>query len=212
MTQSARVVIAGIGNDMRHDDGAGALVAARALEVLGPAAGPGKEIDGALSSELREPLDLLGNWDEADLAIVIDAVRSRAEPGTLSLTWFGGEAPGCQMDGPSASISEAVAVGRGQLASTHGLGVVGVYRLARAMGHPPRRVVVLGIEGQDFSQGEGLSASVSAVIDNAAAIVVDLVHGVGTRQQDMSRRPELASEGKSVLEASHRLVECLRDI
>ncbi len=77
MTQSARVVIAGIGNDMRHDDGAGALVAARALEVLGPAAGPGKEIDGALSSELREPLDLLGNWDEADLAIVIDAVRSR---------------------------------------------------------------------------------------------------------------------------------------
>jgi hydrogenase maturation protease len=188
MTQSARVVVAGIGNDMRHDDGAGALVAARALQVLGalgPAAGPGKENDAALSSQVGEPLDLLGNWDDADLAIVVDAVRSRAAPGTLSLTWFGGEAPGSQMDGPSASIAKAVAVGRGQLPSTHGFGVVGVYCLARAMGHAPRRVAVLGIEGQDFSQGEGLSASVSAVIDSAAAIVVDLVHGVGTRQRDL---------------------------
>ena len=158
------------------------------MEVLGAsgrAGGPGKEIDGALSSQLGEPLDLMGNWDEADLAIVVDAVCSGAAPGTLSLTWFGGEAPGWQTDGPSASHAEAVAVGRGQLPSTHGLGVVGVYRLARAMGQAPRRVAVVGIEGQDFSQGEGLSASVSAAIDSAAAIVVDLVHGVGTRRQDL---------------------------
>ncbi|HXR23136.1 MAG TPA: hydrogenase maturation protease [Acidimicrobiales bacterium] len=181
MTQSARVVVAGIGNDMRHDDGAGALVAARALEVLGalgPVTGPGQEIDGALSSKLGEPLDLLGHWDDADLAIVVDAVRSGAPPGTLSLTWFGGEAADFQLDGVPASVAKAVACGPGQAPGTHGLGVVGVYRLARAMDQAPRCMVVLGIEGCDFSQGEGLSPSVAAVIDSAAAIVVDLVHGV----------------------------------
>ncbi len=188
MTQSARVVVAGIGNDMRHDDAAGALVAARALEVLGalgPVTGPGQEIDGVLSSQLGEPLDFLGNWDDADLAIVVDAVRSGAAPGSLSLTWFGGEAADFQLDRASASVAKAVACGRGQSPSTHGLGVVGVYRLASAMGQAPRRMVVLGIEGQDFSQGEGLSASVAAAIDSAAAIVVDLVRGAGVRQQDL---------------------------
>ena len=127
----------------------------------------------------------LGNWDDADLAIVVDAVRSGAAPGSLSLTWFGGEAADFQLDRASASVAKAVACGRGQSPSTHGLGVVGVYRLASAMGQAPRRMVVLGIEGQDFSQGEGLSASVAAAIDSAAAIVVDLVRGAGVRQQDL---------------------------
>jgi len=189
MTQSARVVVAGIGNDMRHDDGAGVLVAARALEVLGAlAGGPGKDIDDARSSQLGEPLDLLGHWDEADLAVVVDAVRSGALPGTLSLTWLGDEAPDWQLDGPSGSVAKAVAVGRGQPPSTHGLGVVGVYRLARAMGQVPRWVAVLGIEGEDFSNGEGLSASVAAVVDSAAAIVVDLVHGVRTQGPGTDRQ------------------------
>ncbi len=69
-----RIVVAGLGNEYRHDDGAGprvaAAVAARAPAVvdIGPVA---------------EPLDLLGRWDAADLAVVIDAIRSGAVPGTV---------------------------------------------------------------------------------------------------------------------------------
>ena len=39
---------------------------------------------------LTDPLDLLGAWDGADLAIVVDAVRSGAAPGTLRVVDLAG--------------------------------------------------------------------------------------------------------------------------
>ncbi len=39
-----------------------------------------------------------------------------------------------------------------------------VLRLAQAMGHPPRRVVVVGIEGENFADGVGLSPAVELAV------------------------------------------------
>jgi len=68
-------VLAGIGNEMRHDDGAPVLWSWRGRRnwrrghAGGLFAAPGDLAEG-------EPLDLLGYWDGADVAIVVDAVRS----------------------------------------------------------------------------------------------------------------------------------------
>lgn len=153
---TVRIVLAGIGNEMRHDDGAGPVVANRAARLAGA------RLSDALASPLNEPLDLLDYWDGADLAIVVDAVRSGAAPGTVTLTW---------LEGPGDALPPA----GGGRPSTHGLGVADVYRLAREIGQAPRRVAIVGIEGRDFTHGEGLSAPVDAGAARAAALVLDLV-------------------------------------
>ena len=82
---AGRVVLAGIGNEMRHDDGIGPVIARRAARMS--SVRPGAFVT-ALASPLNEPLDLLDDWDRDDLAIVVDAVRSGAPPGTVTLTWL----------------------------------------------------------------------------------------------------------------------------
>ena len=147
-----RVVVAGLGNEHRHDDGAGprvaSLVAARAPAVvdIGPVA---------------EPLDLLGRWEAADLAIVIDAIRSGDVPGTVRVVEL--TALSDEDDKPT---------------STHGIGLRGVLLLAQAVGDVPGRVVVVGVEGDQFGQGVGLSPAVESAVEGATRTVLELIRAV----------------------------------
>ena len=68
------VVVVGVGNAYRRDDGVGLEVAER---MRGRA--PGVE---AVAVE-QEPSRLLDAWAGAELAIVVDAVSSSDEPGTV---------------------------------------------------------------------------------------------------------------------------------
>ena len=153
-----RVALAGIGNEMRHDDGVGPVVARRAAWL---SAAPGGGFVTALASPLNEPLDLLDDWDGDDLGIVVDAVRSGTPPGTVSLTWLG-------------QLVDVVLPTNCARASTHGLGVADVFRLACEIGLAPRRVALVGIEGRDFTHGKGLSPAVEEGAARALALVVDL--------------------------------------
>lgn len=161
-----RIVVAGLGSVDRRDDGAGPIVASlatrssSAVENVGP---------------LADPLDLLGLWDGADLAVVIDAVRSGAPPGTVRLVELGGD-----------GVGEPVEAGRGdahggsRTTSTHGIGLAGVLRLARSLGRAPRRLVVVGIEGTAFGFGEGLSPAVEAALPGALRCVAEVIEEVAT--------------------------------
>ncbi len=153
-----RVVVAGLGSEYRRDDGAGPLVAARAVGEAGGACDIGP---------LADPLDLLGVWDDADLAVVVDAMRSGAAPGALRVLDLAG--------GSGADVPDH----RASTTSTHGIGLTGVLRLSRAVGHAPRRVVVVGIEGEDFGRGQGLSPAVEAAVPGAVHRVVALIMEVG---------------------------------
>ena len=155
---TARVVLAGIGNELRHDDGAGAAVVQRVAERV-------RHRDAALTCvvPLGEPLDLLGVWDDCDLAVVVDATHSGAPPGSIRVLELA--AARVRADDRSAN-------------STHGLGVASVLRLARVVGHAPRRVVLVGIEGDDFSVGEGLTAPVRRSVEKATDAVMSLVDEV----------------------------------
>ncbi len=149
-----RVVVAGLGSEYRRDDGVGPLIAARAVDEAGL---------GSVIGPLVDPLDLLGEWDDADLAVVVDAVRSGVAPGTLTLV---------ELTGAHGSVAQA---GPRGATSTHGIGLAGVLRLARAIDRAPARVVVVGIEGEDFGRGTGLSPAVEAAVPAAVCRVVDVI-------------------------------------
>ncbi len=155
---SPAVVIAGLGSSYRSDDGVGPRVAARAAGGCG----------AALIGPYGDPLDLLGAWDDAELAIVVDATRSGAPPGTLTVV---------ELDVKPVGSRSPAAPG---VTSTHGIGLAGVIRLALAVERAPRRVVVVGVEGETFINGERLSPAVEAAVEAASARVVSLVTGVAS--------------------------------
>ncbi len=144
-------VVVGVGNDLRRDDGFGLAVAAR-LRGRVPA---GVEI-----AECEQELSrLLDTWDGASTAIVVDAVESGSTPGTLHRYDAGAEA-----DAIPARMFRS---------STHAFGVGEAIEVARALGRLPRQVVVYGVEGSEFTAGEGLTTSVEAAVEIVATAVLD---------------------------------------
>ena len=114
------MLILGCGNPDRADDAAGLLVARR-LRELGTQA---RELGG-------EALELIDAWSgEADV-IIVDAVKSGAPPGTITV-WDARTSPlpACQFR-----------------CSTHALGVAEAIELARALDRLPSKLIVVGIEG-----------------------------------------------------------------
>lgn len=138
-----RVVVVGIGNAYRSDDGAGLAVAER---IRATTAG----ID-VITCE-QEPLRLLDAWNGADLALVVDAVSSGAEPGTIH-----------RFDASDDAVPATVFRG-----STHALGVGEAIELARTLGRLPARVLLYGIEGERFSAGDRLSPAVAVAVERLA--------------------------------------------
>jgi hydrogenase maturation protease len=141
-------VVLGVGNDYRGDDGA-ALAVLRALEGRVPD-------DVALRSFEQEPTRLVDAWEGAEVAVVVDAVSSGAEPGTVHRFDASAEAL------PMLAFRS----------STHAFGVGDTIELARALGKLPARVVVLGIEGSSFVAGDSLSAPVADAVGPAAEAVL----------------------------------------
>lgn len=149
--ESLRIVVIGIGNAYRRDDGAGpaviACLADRARKGLLPSSAVLRTGDG-------EPARLLSWWEGAELAVVVDAARTpEAAPGRV-LRLEGAEvadvSPSC---GPAGS---------------HGLGLGEALRLARALAKLPRRLVVYGIQVEDTGFGAELTRETRAAVEHAA--------------------------------------------
>jgi hydrogenase maturation protease len=141
----AAVVVIGVGNTGRRDDGVGPVVAA---EVAADCPAGVRVVTCAV-----EPTAILDAWDGADLAVVIDAA--------------GGEE--VVAGRVRRSTIEEVA-GSGALTS-HDLNLAQTYELARVLGRAPRRVVVVSIDAADLGHGDGLSPVVAQAVPQAVAIV-----------------------------------------
>ncbi|MCC7209806.1 MAG: hydrogenase maturation protease [Anaerolineae bacterium] len=141
------MLIIGIGNAYRHDDGAG-LAAARRLKALNL---PGVTV--LLHS--GEGGSLMEAWQGADHVVLVDAVKSGAPPGTLH------RIDASERDPAPAYFST----------SSHTFGVSEAIALARTLGGLPRRLVIFGIEGVDYTYGPGLTLQV----ENAVAQAVDAI-------------------------------------
>lgn len=142
------VVVIGVGNQDRGDDGVGPEVLARLAGRL-----PGETRMVRLFGD--DPAAFMEAWSGAGRAIVIDAMVSGAAPGTLA-----------RFEAGSAPLPPGLA-----FASTHAFGAGTAVEMARALGRLPARLTVYGVEGRDFAAGTGLSPAVAA----AVALVVDQV-------------------------------------
>lgn len=124
------MLIVGVGNPDRGDDGVGAWVAERLAAQGRPAI--------ACRGETTQLMDA---WAGHDHVIVVDAMRSGVAPGTLR-----------RIDAHDGPFPTQAFTG-----STHSFGLAEAIELARALGSLPPRLVVYGIEGARFDIGTSLS-------------------------------------------------------
>ncbi len=143
---TARALVLGVGNESRGDDAAGLLVARRLRE----------RSDVTVREMRPDGIELLEAWRGAESAVIVDATRSGAPAGTIT-----------RYDAAAGALpASACAV------STHAVGVAQAIELARALGRLPSRLVVIGIEGRRFGQGDELSPEVAGAIDGAVERVL----------------------------------------
>jgi hydrogenase maturation protease len=136
-----RVVI-GVGNELRRDDGIGPAVL-DLLRSLQPV--PPELVGVTLAVTDGEPTRLIDLWADADLAVVVNAVRSPTDrPGhryELSLT--------------ELANADAAPV------SSHHVCFGDTVALAGTLDRLPRELVVVAVAGADFGFGSGLTPAVA---------------------------------------------------
>ena len=144
---SGEIVVVGLGNSYRRDDGVG-IVAATALNDL---ALPGVRV----VTDVVEPMSLLEAWAGTVLAVVIDAaVSTPSVPGTIRRCTLRD-----LVDAPEGVSSHRVNVGR-----THALGQV--------VGRVPDALVVFSIEVADTGHGIGLTPQVAGAVPEVVGMAV----------------------------------------
>ena len=151
---AARILVAGIGNVFLGDDGFGVEVAGRLARAALPA-GVHVEDFGIRGMDLAYALQ------DYDVAVFVDTVHRGEPPGTLYVI----EA---ELDEESVGLD------------AHGMDPVKVLALARELGGPLPRVLVVGCEpatvgGIDEELVAELSEPVRAAVDRAVGLVESLV-------------------------------------
>jgi len=148
------VVVIGVGNADRGDDGVGPAVLAR-LAGRVPGGVRLMRLAGA------DPAEIMEAWSGSAGAILVDAMVSGVAPGTIT-----------RFDAVAGPLPAGV-----RLASTHVLGTETAVEMARALGRLPGRLVVYGVEGESFTAGSGLSPVVAAALPAAAERILEEVRG-----------------------------------
>ena len=157
--RSSEVLVAGIGNPDRGDDGFAAAVIGRLRGNVPPGV---RVLD--LGADI---LGLIDEWDGLESVILVDAAASGAEPGRVHrLDLAAGPLPiGWSMP------------------STHAVGLGETVELARSLRRLPRGLVLYLVEGESFEVGAPLSSAVAEAVDAVAdQILIELLTIVSADQ------------------------------
>jgi len=143
------VVVIGIGNSYRRDDGVGLVVADDIAT---------RDFTGVrVVTAIGEPGAILDAWTGARLAVVVDAAMGEGStPGRIR-RWTPGE-----VDAPA-------------VVSSHALGLGQTYALGEALDQIPDRLVVFTVDTADIGDGVGLTPAVAAAVPEVVdAILAEL--------------------------------------
>ncbi|WP_435642456.1 hydrogenase maturation protease [Streptomyces sp. H49] len=158
---NSRVVVIGVGNTLRGDDGVGPATV-EALRHRVP--------DGTvLTVSDGEPARMLDLWRDADTVVVVESLRTRpARPGELH------------------TLTAADAASRtAATASTHALGLGECLALAEVLGQLPQRLVVYAMEVADVELGAPLSEAVrSALPELIERVAASVRQAYGPNHED----------------------------
>src|SRR5215472_16154878 len=142
---SSPILVIGVGNEYRSDDGVG-LVVARKLRA--------KNLSDMLIIESSgDGAALMEAWKAAHSVILIDAAASGRAPGTIH-----------RFDAVTQPLPTNFS-----FHSTHAFGVAEAIGLARALQQLPPRLMVYAIEGKNFTAGVGLSPKVARAVQKVIA-------------------------------------------
>lgn len=132
-----RIVVIGVGNPYRADDGVGPAV----VELL-----ERRHVeDVVLARSLGEATELIELWTGADLAILVDAVLADpAHPGRVHRL-----------------VVRRPPAERGRAASSHGMDLGEAVELARVLDRLPGELVLYAVEVDRVGYGEGLTPAVA---------------------------------------------------
>jgi hydrogenase maturation protease len=155
-----KIVIIGIGQTMRGDDGVG-VFAVQAWQKQHPHTAALPEV----CVEIAElpGLDLLELLSEADCALIVDAIKGDGIPGEIHI-----------LD------EQALAAFDPGSGSAHGWGVAETIRLGQKLGRAeiPGDIKILGITAQQFGIGRSLSSMISEQLPNIIEEIENQVQSV----------------------------------
>jgi len=130
------ILVIGVGNEYRSDDGLG-ILAARELRR--------RNIPGVVVVEQNgEGAALMDAWEKYDRVIIVDALDCGAASGDVH-----------RLDAASKRIPAHFVH-----YSSHAFGVVEAIEMARQLHRLPHVLLLYGIEGQQFDVGPGLTDAV----------------------------------------------------
>jgi hydrogenase maturation protease len=156
---TGRILVIGVGNPARRDDGAGPAVVAALRERLG--------VDAAKRRGVR----LIDHWGEGTslaaamagwpAVVIVDAAIGSVPPGSYRRFH-------------AAAAAAALPAGLGET-STHGFGVAHAVELARALGALPLCCLVYAIGAHAFEHHAPLCDAVARTVDAVAdRIIADI--------------------------------------
>jgi hydrogenase maturation protease len=153
MKPKPMALVCGIGRRERGDDGAGPAVADR-LALRAPAGVEVRVVEDDL-------LGLVDAWVGRERVVLVDAMLSEAEPGTVR-----------RFDAKAQALPTVL-----RAVSSHAFDVGAAVELARALDRLPDALVVYGIEGREFAGGSSLSAGVERALDDVVERVLAELSG-----------------------------------
>ncbi|MBW0013380.1 hydrogenase maturation protease [Mycobacterium sp.] len=153
---TARILVAGIGNIFLCDDGFGSEVV-RNAEL--PQDDPDVQVIDYGIRGMHLAYDLLDEWDSL---VLVDAVPSRGNPGTLHVF---------QADHESGLPTTGLVGGL----DSHSMDPAAVFANLRALGGSPPYTVVVGCEAGSVEEGIGLTEPVAKAVPRAARAVEEIV-------------------------------------
>ncbi len=145
---SGKVIVIGVGNSFRSDDGVGVYVARELQKLHLP--------EVTVVTEERDGLKIMDHWSSGDHVVIIDAVVSDADEGSILRVELLDELR------PSF-ISRS---------STHSFDIAGAVSLSKVVGKLPASVVLYGVEGKNFKMGTSLSPRVLAAARRTLQMVL----------------------------------------
>jgi hydrogenase maturation protease len=162
---TGRMLVAGVGNIFLGDDGFGVEVANRlASEGLPDWV---RVADYGISG-MHLAYDLAEGFETT---ILVDATPRGGDPGTVYVL---------ELDPAAPSAAAAPEPGRGiPLLDGHGMQPDVVFGMLNLLGAEAGRVLLVGCEPASIDERIGLSKPVTAAVDEAVRIVLDLVRAVG---------------------------------
>jgi hydrogenase maturation protease len=154
MADRKSVLVIGIGNPYRSDDGVGPLIADQVMKMVPD------QVD--VRSGIKDGFSLIHLWQEYDQVYLIDAVSSGKIPGKFY-----------RFNALTGPLPRKFFTNY----STHSIDIPDTIALAGKLQMLPKKLIIYGVEGKDFTIGQGLSEEVRKAL---AAVTVCIIRDLRT--------------------------------